>query len=84
MYGMVELLYDMFLVQVGLLNPYTGEFQHPQSDETSTLGDAVTQQYIAGKSVIVQDPTSGLRYYLDDALTKRIINPSNGELCYYC
>lgn len=64
---------------MGLLNPYTGEFQHPQSDETSTLGDAVTQQYIAGKSVILQDPTSGMRYYLDDALKKRIINPTNGE-----
>lgn len=65
--------------QVGLLNPYTGEFQHPQSDETSTLGDAVGQQYIAGKSVVIQDPTSGNRYYLDDALKKGIIRPSNGK-----
>ncbi|XP_067941004.1 uncharacterized protein [Watersipora subatra] len=67
-------------LKVGLLNPYTGEFQHPQSDETSTIGDAVTQQYIAGKSVVVQDPTSGNRFYLDDALRRGIVNPNNGDI----
>lgn len=68
---------------MGLLNPHTAEFQHPQSDETSSLGDAVAQQYIAGKSVVVQDPTCGSRHYLDDALKRGIVNPNNGSYNEY-
>lgn len=65
---------------MGLLNPYSAEFTHAQSDEISSLGEAVSQQLIAGKSVILQDPSSGQRVYLDDALRKGIINPDTGEL----
>lgn len=63
------------------MNPYTAEFQHPQSDEVSTLGDAVVQQYISGKSVVVQDPATGKRYYLDEALKRGLISPDNGMQC---
>lgn len=61
------------------MNPYTAEYNHPQSDEVSTLGDAISQNYIAGKSVVIQDPTSGSKYYLDDAMKRRLVHPDTGE-----
>ena len=65
--------------QVGLLNPHTGEFSHPQSDHVSNFEQAVNMSFISGRSITVQDPNSKKLYYLNDALKKYIVRAENGE-----
>ena len=66
-------------LQVGLLNPITMEYTHAQSDEVSTIGQALSLNYICHNATVIQNPATLERFYLGDAIRKGLLHPDTGK-----